>query len=549
MRCPKKRTPFCNGTDNGNTVMRKHADFGLVLNHNNECGVKQNMSKSEQRNEDKSVSVRIDSDLNWEQPDWKRVQNTVSRLQARIVKAQKEGKYGKVKSLSRILTKSFAAKALAVRKVTTNRGKHTPGIDGIIWRTSASKAQAILELQQERYRAKPLRRKYIPKSGSNKMRPLGIPTMKDRAMQAVYATALSPIAETTSDLNSYGFRPYRSCQDAIAQIRTIMRHKKRPQWVLEGDIKGCFDNISHEWILENIPSDHKILRQWLKCGYFENDKKFFNEAGTPQGGIISPIIANMVLDGIENMLNQKYKRLYHHKNGEAYWKAAPKGDKQVFFIRYADDFIVTCNSKETLENEIKPMLRNFLNARGLELSEEKTVITSIRDGFDFLGFTIRTYNETLLVTPAEKRIKRLRDKIGDTITRMQGQSAEKLINTLNPIIRGWANYYRYANSSNAFSKLRSWVWLRVWEWAKRQHHNKGARWIRNKYFTGTGKRKWRFQTKLKDGTTLFLEEATDYKMLRHIKIQRDRNPFDPKDYAYFQMREKNGCKLKLHIDK
>lgn len=504
------------------------------------------MSKSEQRNDGEQASVRIDSELDWNQINWQQVQDTVTRLQARIVKAQKEGKYGKVKSLTRILTKSFSAKVLAVKKVTTNRGCHTPGIDGIVWKSSARKAQAILELQQERYRAKPLRRKYIPKAGSSKMRPLGIPTMKDRAMQAVYAAALAPIAETTGDPNSYGFRPYRSCQDAIDQIRTIMRHKNRPQWILEGDIKGCFDNISHDWIIKNIPIDPRMAKQWLKCGYFENDKKFFNEAGTPQGGIISPIIANMVLDGIETTLNQRYKKKYRHADtGEYYWKASPRNDKQVFFIRYADDFIVTSNSKETLENEIEPMLRDFLEQRGLELSEEKTVITSVQDGFDFLGFTIRTYDGTLLVTPAEKRLKRLRDKIGETIQRMQGQSAEDLIKTLNPIIRGWANYYRYANSSKAFAKLRCWIWHMVWEWAKRQHHNKGAKWIRERYFFGEASRRWRFQTKRKDGTILTLEEATDYKLLRHIKIQRDKNPYDPKDKAYFEAREMHGSRLKL----
>ena len=496
------------------------------------------MSKGEKMNDGKKASVRVDSELDWDQINWKQVEKTVARLQARIVKAQKEGKYNKVKSLTRILTNSFATKALAVKQVTTNRGGHTPGIDGVVWKTSARKAQAILELKQEGYKAKPLKRKYIPKAGSNKMRPLGIPTMKDRAMQAIYATALSPIEETTGDACSYGFRPYRSCQDAIAQIRLIMRHKNRPQWVLEGDIKGCFDNISHDWIVKNIPSSPYMLKQWLKCGYFENDKKFFNEAGTPQGGIISPIIANMVLDGIETMLNQKYKHKYRHSDtGEYYWKASPKNDKQVFFIRYADDFIVTCNSKEVLENEIKPMLRDFLKERGLELSEEKTVITSIQDGFDFLGFTVKVYNGTLLVTPAEKRLKRLRDKIGETIHQMEGQSAETLIEKLNPIIRGWANYYRCANSTKAFSKLRSWVWEMVWEWAKRQHHNKGAKWVRKRYFTGTGNNKWRFQTKRRDGTLLVLTEATDCKLLRHIKIQNHRNPFDPKDRTYFETRK------------
>lgn len=233
-----------------------------------------------------------------------------------------------------------------------------------------------------------------------------------------------------------------------------MRPANRPQWVLEGDIKGCFDNISHDWILSNIPMERRILRQWLKCGYMENDCKYFNEAGTPQGGIISPVIANMVLDGLETMLNIKYKRKCHNsKTGKVYWRQSAKDSKQIHFIRYADDFIITGNSKEVLENEVKPMVKTFLAERGLELSDEKTVITPVNEGFDFLGFNIRTFKETLLVTPAGKRVKRLKTKISETITLMHGESALAVIEKLNPIIRGWTNYYRFVNSSKTFSDI------------------------------------------------------------------------------------------------
>ena len=521
--------------------MRKHADFGMVLNHNNECGVKQKMSKSEQRNVSRKSDVRVGSELDWNQIDWRQVQNTVTRLQARIVKAQQEGRYGKVKSLTRILTRSFAAKAMAVKKVTTNKGNHTPGVDGTVWRSAESKTQAILELQQDGYRAKPLRRKYIPKAGSNKMRPLGIPTMKDRAMQAIYAMALLPIAETTGDRNSYGFRPYRSCQDAIDQIRILMRPANRPQWVLEGDIKGCFDNISHDWILNNIPMEKRILRQWLKCGYMENDCKHFNEAGTPQGGIISPVIANMVLDGLETMLNIKYRRKCHNsKTGKVYWRSPAKDSKQIHFIRYADDFIITGNSKEVLENEVKPMVKTFLAERGLELSDEKTVITPVNEGFDFLGFNIRTFNEMLLVTPAGKRVKRLKSKINETITLMHGESALAVIEKLNPIIRGWTNYYRFVNSSQTFSDITRYTWEHIWEWAKRRHPRKSMGWIKQKYFTRIGNRDWRFFARREDGTMATLTEAMDYKIIRHIKIKSENNPFDQQDRDYFANRRLNG---------
>lgn len=548
MRYPRKRRPPCNGTDSGNAVMRKHADFGLVFNHNNECGVKRKMSKGEQRNDSQKADVRIDSELDWNQINWQQIQDTVTRLQARIVKAQQEGRRGKVKSLTRILTHSFAAKALAVKKVSSNKGSHTPGVDGTVWNTNESKAQAILELKQEGYRAKPLRRKYIPKAGSNKLRPLGIPTMKDRAMQAVYASALEPVAETTGDPNSYGFRPYRSCQDAIDHIGTIMRRSDRPQWILEGDIKGCFDNISHDWMLKHIPMETSILKQWLKCGYFENDKKFFNETGTPQGGIISPILANMVLDGLQNLLYSKYKNRYQsHKNGKFYWTTPKhKGpNRQVNLIRYADDFIITCNSKEVLEAEIKPMIRIFLQERGLELSEEKTVITNISDGFDFLGFNIKLYNDIVLVKPAGKRVKRIRDKIGEIISTNQAASAEKVIEALNPVIRGWCNYYRFVNSTDTFDNLSHWIWGRLWQWTERRHHDKGKQWRKNRYFTRLNGRDWRFFAKKDDGSMIYLTYPNDIKMLRHKQIRIDMNPYDANDAPYFEERKRRGVKLHL----
>ncbi len=510
------------------------------------------MPKDEQRNVSETADVRVGNELDWTQMNWKQNEKSVARLQARIVKAQQEGRYGKVRSLTRILTRSFATKALAVKKVTSNKGSHTPGVDGTVWRTDERKAQAILELEQESYKAKPLKRKYIPKAGSNKLRPLGIPTMRDRAMQAVYASALAPVEETTGDANSYGFRPYRSCQDAIDHVGCFMRRPDRPQWILEGDIKGCFDNISHDWMLKHIPMETPILRQWLKCGYFENDKKFFNEAGTPQGGIISPILANMVLDGLQTLIYQRYRRKLHsQKTGKYHW--APlghgKGNKQVHLIRYADDFIVTCNSKEVLEKEIKPLISSFLAERGLELSKEKTVITNISDGFDFLGFNIRLYKDTVLMKPAEKRVKRLRDKIGEIITLKQGDSAEKLIEALNPVIRGWCNYYRFVNSTDTFEALSHWLWDRLWYWATRRHPHKGKRWIKDRYFTKHNGRDWSFFARRTDGSCVYLTYPKEIKILRHKKIRIDQNPYDSHDRPYFEEREKKGVKMTLPSSK
>lgn len=315
----------------------------------------------------------------WESIDFVKAEIYVKKLQMRIVKAWKLGKFNRVKSLQHLLTTSFYARALAVKRVTENQGKKTSGVDKELWLTPNAKYQAIKKLKVRGYCPKPLRRIYIPKKNGKK-RPLSIPTMTDRAMQTLFKFALEPIAETTADPNSYGFRPKRSTQDAIEQCFLALSKQKSAKWVLEGDIKGCFDNISHEWIMKNIPMNKTILGKWLKSGYIENQKLFPTELGSPQGSPISPIISNMVLDGLERKLSATFRK--KKVNGKVY---TPK----INFVRYADDFIVTGVSKELLENEVKPVIIEFLKERGLELSEEKTLITHITDGFDFLGINIR----------------------------------------------------------------------------------------------------------------------------------------------------------------
>jgi RNA-directed DNA polymerase len=228
----------------------------------------------------------------WEQLNWTQCERCVRRLQARIVKATQEKRWNKVKALQRLLTCSFSGKALAVKRVTDNRGKHTPGVDGVLWRTPASKHKAIGTLRRRGYQPQPLRRVHIPKA-NGKLRPLGIPTMQDRAMQAWYLLALEPVAETTADKNSYGFRSGRSTADAMMQSFLMLSRKDCATWVLEGDIRGCFDNIAHEWMLRHIPTDKRVLRPWLKAGFVENRILFPTQAGTPQGGIISPTLANL----------------------------------------------------------------------------------------------------------------------------------------------------------------------------------------------------------------------------------------------------------------
>src|SRR5271154_4701107 len=389
-------------------------------------------------NADKTACASSGQAASWDQIDWTHCERGASRLQARIVKAIQEKRWGKVKALQRLLTCSFSGKALAVKRVTDNQGKHTSGVDGAIWRTPASKHKAIGTLRRRGYQPQPLRRVHIPKA-NGKLRPLGIPTMRDRAMQALHLLALSPVAETTADKNSYGFRSGRGTADAIGQSFLMLSRRDSATWVLEGDIRGCFDNISHEWLLAHVPTDKEVLHKWLKAGFMENRTLFPTEAGTPQGGIISPTLANLTLDGLERLLKATFDRK------AARWKA---DNPKVNFVRYADDFIITGSSKELLENEVKPLVERFLLERGLQLSPEKTCITHIEDGFDFLGQNLRRHGRKVLTTPSKKNLHAFLEKVRGAIKRNSTAKQANLIGILNPIIRGWANYHRHIVASS-----------------------------------------------------------------------------------------------------
>lgn len=333
----------------------------------------------------------------WKSIDWKKAETEVNRLQTRIAKATQEKKWNTVKRLQYLLTHSYDAKVLAVRKVTTNKGKKTPGVDGELWSTPAAKMRGVLTLTDKGYKAKPLRRVFIEKKGKKAKRPLGIPCMYDRAMQALYALALDPVSETTADTKSFGFRKGRCAQDACEYIFTALSRRNSPQWVLEGDIKGCFDHISHDWLIEHIPMDKSVLKQFLKAGFIFERELFPTDEGTPQGGVISPILANMALDGMQKVLSDRF-----HTNRLGKVDLRFKNAHKVNLVRYADDFIVTAATKE-IAVEAKEIVRDFLQTRGLELSEEKTVITHIDDGFDMLGWTFRKFKGKLIVKPPRKR--------------------------------------------------------------------------------------------------------------------------------------------------
>jgi len=458
----------------------------------------------------------------WRQINWSKVEAEVKRLQMRIAKAVREGKScNKVKCLQWILSHSYSAKLLAVRRVTTRKGAKTPGVDGQIWNTPKRKMEGALSLKRKGYKALPLRRIHIPKR-NGKMRPLGIPTLKDRAMQALYLLTLEPIAESKADPNSYGFRYYRACRDAIAQCWLSLCKSYSAIWVLDADIQACFDWINHDWLLENIIIDTKMLRQWLKCGYFQKGKLFPTHSGTPQGGIISPTLANMTLDGLEKAIKD----------------ACPRRRK-VNFIRYADDFANTADTKELIENNIIPAINNFLKPRGLRLSPEKTKIVRIDEGFDFLGQHLQKYRNKLITTPSKESTRSFLNKVRDTIKNCHGLKTSTMIKRLNPIIRGWTNYHRYVQSAAAFSHADTIIFHSLWRWIKRRHPKKSSKWIIKKYFNHP-ERKWDFCCKVKDRDgaerLLAVNRASYTKLVRYIKIKGESNPFDPSFKDYFVMR-------------
>lgn len=446
----------------------------------------------------------------WTTIPWDVANQCVRRLQARISKAALEEDWRGVKRLQRLLVRSISGKSLAVRRVTENQGKRTPGVDKVLWSTAGSKWQAVQSLATVGYKPSPLRRIHIPKANGGK-RPLGIPTMRDRAMQALHWLALDPVAETHADLNSYGFRPHRSTADALTQCMNALSRSGSPEWVLEGDIKGCFDNIDHSWLMQHVPMNRAVLSGWLKSGFVEQGRLFPTEAGTPQGGIISPVLANLTLDGLESTLKSAFPRR-----------------AKLNFIRYADDFIVTAISKELLETKVKPLIAGFLAKRGLALSDTKTVITHVADGFDFLGFRVRKFKDFVHVGPSPASTKRLYAKVSATLGKLRTAKQKDVVVALNPILSGWAYYHRTMMASRTFAVMDHRIFWALWRWAKRRHPNKGARWVRKRYFKASGKRQWVFT----DGAST-LVWLSSFTKRRHIKIRSDANPYDPAEEGYF----------------
>jgi RNA-directed DNA polymerase len=455
----------------------------------------------------------------WNAMQWQPMKKSVRRLQMRIAKAVREGRHHKAKALQWLLTHSYSAKLLAVKRVTENRGKDTPGVDGIVWKTAKQKMQEALALKRHGYQPQPLRRIYIPKKSGGR-RPLSIPTIRDRAYQALHLLALEPAVEMTADRHAYGFRPYRSCADAIKQCFTVLARKCSATCIFEGDIKSCYDTTSHRWLLENTPMDRVVLKKWLQAGYLEKETFYRTEQGTPQGGIISPCLLVNTLSGLEAAV-----------------KAVTKPYDKINVCVYADDFIITGASRQVLENKIKPVVQTFLAERGLVLSETKTRITHIDEGFDFLSFNIRKYKGKLLIKPAKASTKLFLGNIRRLIGKNNGAATFTLIRQLNTKIRGWCNYYRHVVAKDTFNKVDNYIYQALQRWIKRRHPEKSASWRKTKYFRREKLRNWIFYAKdPAEKGTIDLYRASQTRIIRHVKIRGDATPYDPSFTAYLKVR-------------
>ena len=482
----------------------------------------------------------------WTGIDWATASTRVRNLRQRIFRATQEQEWGKVRDLQRLLLRSYSNLALSVRQITqVNDGRRTPGVDGETALTSAERGKLLRDLRQARTStATPTRRVYIPKA-NGKQRPLGIPTIRDRVRQHVVKTALEPSWEARFEPTSYGFRPGRSVHDAVKHLWLFLRKQPRSTfrhaWVLDADIRAAFDRISHDHILARIggfPARDEI-RAWLKAGYLELGTLHATDAGTPQGGVISPLLANIALDGLHAVLRR--------------YRLAESPDAHLGYARYADDFVVLAPTREALE-QVKRTIGDWLAERGLEFNEEKTRIVRVDEGFNFLGFHVRRYpNGKLLIKPQKEKVLAKLQEVKRWLNANKQLPQDKVIRHLNPILWNWAAFYRHQNSKDTYSYVEWRVFRMLWEWAMRRHPNKRKRWVKRRYFRRIGGRDWRFaaETELRRGKrrTVALVDVTKTAILPHVIVKTGASTDDPSLRAYWDRRNRQKGAIRYNADR
>lgn len=485
----------------------------------------------------------------WKQIDWRATKEQVKNLRHRIYRATQEEKWNQVRSLMKLMLRSRANLLVSARRVTQeNAGKNTPGVDGRTATTALERGKLVKEMQlYQAWKVKPTKRIYIPKANGQK-RPLGIPCLIDRVMQAIVKNALEPSWEARFESRSYGFRPGRSTQDAIQHCWSCFKSDRPNQWVLDADIKGAFDNVCHTNLLKQIGEipGRALIKKWLKAGYLEQDSWNATEQGTPQGGVISPLLMNIALYGMQTLLSQfKRIRYYTVRSGKYIGKRYPKEQPRYRLAVYADDFVISTETKEEAEAAI-PILSEWLKERGLQLHPDKTRVVNIAQGFNFLGTTVRRYNGICIVKPQKEKVllflKRIRTWIKDHPEIKQ----ESLIQHLNPVIRGWGEYYRSCSSKNIFGYVDHEIWKAIWGWCLRKHPNKGKRWVANKYFHTMNNRKWIFAKATNDRQGkkhwVSLKKLSAIKIKRHVMVKGNASPDDPNLKTYWKNRQEKRAK-------
>jgi len=493
--------------------------------------------------------------VEWNQVKWRKLERRVYKLQTRIYRASQRGDVKTVRRLQKTLMKSWSARALSVRRVTQdNTGKKTAGVDGVKSLTPAARLKLVNNLKLGT-KVSPTRRVWIPKPGTEEKRPLGIPTMKDRALQALVKLALEPEWEARFEPNSYGFRPGRSCQDAVQAIFNAIRYK--PKFVLDADISKCFDRIDHEALLKKLntfPTIRRQIRAWLKAGVMDNMQYLQTSEGTPQGGVISPLLANIALHGMEERIKQYAETLKGEKR---------ENRKSLSLIRYADDFVIL-HENITVVQRCKEIISEWLKGMGLELKPSKTRVAHTliqyeqeEPGFNFLGFNIRQFSIgkyhskqgfKTIITPSKQKQKVHYDQIARAIETHKAAPQAALISRLNPIIRGWANYYATVVSKVAYSDIDDLTYQKLRTWAKRRHPKKNGQWLSNKYWQTVGGDNWVFAIKKKGMNPLRLLNHADTQIVRHVKVKGESSPYDG-NLVYWSTRMGNNPEMPSKVSK